>query len=56
MFRLLYKAIFKLQLRRRFDIQLAMYLYILRTLLIVYQNAFWVAAWRWFYKEAETCR
>ena len=29
---------------------------ILTTLSIVYKNAFWVAAWRWLYKEAETCR
>jgi len=29
---------------------------ILRTLRIVYKNSFWVAAWRWLYKEAETCR
>jgi len=29
---------------------------IISTLPIVYQNAFWVTAWRWLYKEAETCR
>jgi len=27
---------------------------ILKTLPIEYQNAFWVAAWRWLYKEVET--
>jgi len=29
---------------------------ILRTYSVVYKNAFWVAAWRWLYKEADTCR
>jgi len=28
---------------------------IVKTLPIVYQNTFWVAAWRWLYQEAETC-
>jgi hypothetical protein len=46
MFRLLHKAIFRLQLERRF-------LYAIDHDL---KNAFWVAALRWFYKEAETCR
>ena len=46
MFRLIYKATFRVQLIKLFYIQLAM----------PEETAFWFPAWRWLYKLAETYR